>query len=441
MRDKETRITRCLSAGICIAVLVISVIFADGAEKSRETDNYQWSNEADCEPVKKYDRNRTEEGVSIRIVRFCDGAEQVLTDCEYETARFPYYIERYGNPDGDIFDAFYRDDFVWEKTIHAGQFDQTYHLYYAQNIRYDRENTENVRGYEGHLWVTDEDSRIVKRLFWQSKAPYTRIAWDESGLLIQYADGSEKTCTLSEIVKDPAEAIYEKSMLIDYSVKEYPIDTEKYDAVMDQIYKEAYYRAISGQDMVRISEEEEAYLKEYWAYQGDSLMEDETFLKNLIDHAKFYYMDFDGDGLPELIMDIVGDGLHILKYLPEEEIVEIFFGYERTPYFHLLGSGQLYYENGMIANMRLWKYMIVDEDGQDSQVVYFEENADYKPHKENEDEWWDMAYWIYLDEELGLVQVDEKRYREITENFLDAVEHAPAAMTFDEVFGEDYRSF
>ena len=34
-------------------------------------------------------------------------------------------------------------------------------------------------------------------------------------------------------------------------------------------------------------------------------------------------MDFDGDGLPELVTDIIGDGLYILKYLPDEEVVEI----------------------------------------------------------------------------------------------------------------------
>ena len=135
--------------------------------------------------------------------------------------------------------------------------------------------------------------------------------------------------------------------------------------------------------------------------------------------------------------DIIGDGLHILKYLPEEEIVKIFFGYERMPYYNLLGSGQLYYQNPTLANKDMWRYDIVDTDGQDHPVIYFEENADYKPHKENENEWWDMAYFVYLDEELGMVQVDEKRYQEITAKFFGAVEHAVAEMTFGKVFGEN----
>ncbi|MDE7476821.1 MAG: hypothetical protein K2M91_02545, partial [Lachnospiraceae bacterium] len=388
-----------------------------------ESDTYQWSNEIDFELVKSFYDTRTENGALIRIVSFCDGEEQILMDCEYDTNQFPYYIERYNNY-CDIICEFYVDKLVWEKTIPVDNLNKTYTLHYAQKIQYDREDEEHVTGYEGHLWVTDEDTKIVKRMFWQSEAPYKNIIWEEQKnamnnigepmLFIQFADGSERTCSLSEILKDPAEAVYEKSMQIDYGIKEYSIDTEKYNSMTEEIYKDAFYRALSSQDKVRTSEEEEVYLKEYWYYQGDSLMQisDEIFLKNLIDNTEFYYMDFDGDGLPELVMDIIGDGLHILKYLPDEEIVEIFFGYERMPYYNLLGSGQLYYCNGMLANKEIWSYDIVDVDGQDSQVIYFEEDFDYKPHKENEDEWWDTAYWVYVDEELGMVQVDEKSYQE-----------------------------
>lgn len=473
MRDKGTFITRCLSAGICIFVLIILVILADSPEKSdgysyydpvidqdsriirikespngvyedtcqgsNETDgelkNTYYKERTDGELTKTFYKERTDDGTAVRIVSICDGEEKVLTDCEYSTFDFPYYFERGYE---DIFYTFYLDDFVWEKTIYIESTGETYTLYYAQEIQYDSEGEEERTGFEGHLWVTDEDTRIVKRLFWQSEEPCTKITWEESMLLLQYADGSDRTCTLSEILKDPAEAVYEKCMQIDYSVKEYAIDAEEYDDMTDRIFKEAYYSALSGKDMVRTREGEEVYLKEYWYYQGgsDKEMSDEVFLENLIENAKFYYMDFDGDGLPELVTDIIGDGLHILKYLPNEEIVELFFGYERMPYYNLLGSGQLYYRNPTVANIGIWRYDIVDTDGQDYSVVYFEENADYKPHKDDESEWWDMAYFVYLDEELGLVQVDEERYQEITAKFFDAVEHAVTDMTFEEVFGE-----
>ncbi len=486
MRKKDMIIKRCLSISICIIVLVIPIVLTGKMERQivQNNDNsvievpkeqvvqnidnsvikepeedsriiqvdkskngvcekctYKRSDGAEDELLKSFYKTRTDDGVSVRIVSYCNGEEKVLTDCEYSTVQFPYYFERYFNAADadDIFNRFYEDDFVWEKTIYAEEISKEYILYYAQEIRYDSVDKEKVTGYEGHLWVTDEDTRIVKRLFWQSEAPYAKITWEESVISIQYADGSDKTCTLEEILKDPAEAVCEKSMQIDYSVKEYAIDTEKVDARTDEIYKDAYYRALSGQDMVRTLEGEEVYLKEYWFFQGDSDMEmpDEVFLENLIENTKFYYMDFDDDGLPELVTDIIGDGLHILKYLPDEEIVEIFFGYERMPYYNLLGSGQLYYQNPTLANKDMWRYDIVDADGQEHPVVYFEENTDYKSHKEDENEWWDMAYFVYLDEELGMVQVDEKRYQEITGKFFDAVEHAVAEMTFEEVFGEN----
>ena len=421
---KETFFSRCLRAAICIAVLVILTNTAYAAEMQGET--------------KTLHKTKTENGVSVRIVGSRGGKERVLMDCAYDTARFPYYFDRYAAFGGndDIFYQFYVDQFVWEKVIHAENPDRAYTLYYAQNTQYDSEDKEKAVGYEGHLWVLDEETRIVKRLFFKSDAPYIKIAWKRNGLSIKYADGSERICTLSELLQDPAEAVCERCMQLDFTAKTYAVDTEKCDAATDRAYKDAYYRALIGGQRVRTAKEGDVYLKEFFAYQGDLEMEDETFLNNLIENAKFYYMDFDGDGVPELVMDIIGDGLHILKYLPDEDVVEHFFGYERVPYYHLLGPGQLYYENGMLANKRITRYHTVDTDGRDKWVVCFMEDADYKPHKEDEGVWWDTAYWVDLYDELGMVQVDEKRYRDVTGPFLEAVEHAVPAKTFDDIFGE-----
>ncbi len=419
---KETFLSRCLRAAICIAALVM-LTGAAYAKMQEET--------------KTLHKTKTENGVSVRIVGSRGGRERVLMDCAYDTAQFPYYFDRYAAFGGndDIFYQFYMDQFVWEKVIHAENPDRAYTLYYAQNTLYDSEDQEKTAGYEGHLWVLDEETRIVKRLFFKSDAPYIKIAWKRNGISIKYADGSIRTCTLSELLQDPAEAVCERCKQLDFTAKTYAVDTEKCDAATDRAYKDAYYRALIGGQRVRTAEDGDVYLKEFFAYQGDLEMEDKTFLDNLKENAKFYYMDFDGDGLPELVMDIVGDGLHILKYLPDEDVVEHFFGYERVPYFHLLGPGQLYYRNGMSANKMIWRYHTVDADRQDKWVVCFMEDADYKPHKEDEDVWWDTAYWVDLYDELGMVQVDEKRYRDVTGPFLESVERAVPAKTFEEIFG------
>lgn len=423
---KKTFFSRCLRAAICIAVLVILTNTAYAAEMQGET--------------KTLHKTKTENGVSVRIVGSRGGRERVLMDCAYDTARFPYYFDRYAAFGGndDIFYQFYVDRFVWEKVIHAENPDRAYTLYYAQNTQYDSEDKEKAVGYEGHLWVLDEETRIVKRLFFKSDAPYIKIAWKRNGLSIKYADGSERICTLSELLQDPAEAVCERCMQLDFTAKTYAVDTEKCDAATDRAYKDAYYRALIGGQRVRTAKEGDVYLKEFFAYQGDLEMEDETFLNNLIENAKFYYMDFDGDGLPELVMDIIGDGLHILKYLPDEDVVEHFFGYERVPYFHLLGSGQLYYENGMLANKSIRRYHTVDADRRDKGVVCFMEDADYKPHKEDEGVWWDTAYWVDLYDELGMVQVDEKRYRDVTGPLTFSFDGLAYASWYDlEVFSAD----
>lgn len=392
---------------------------------------YQWSNEMDCELIKTFKGTWTESKNEylVHIVNYKDGEEQVLMDYEYDIEQYPYYIEKwwYGISDNCFMELF-EDDLVWEKNIQIQDSEESCTLYYAQK---DLRNSEN---YEEHLWVLDENTKLVKRLFWKSEAPYLKISWEDSqALVIQYSDGSEKRWTLPEILKDPAREIYEWSIQIDYTVKESPLDASKYDAQTDKIYKDAYYKAVSSQVPVRGLDSEKVYLKGYF---GDYFMEstDEEYLEELIKDTKFYYMDFDGDGLPELIMDVMGAGLHILKYLPEEDVVEIFFGYYRMPYYNLLGAGQLYYHNPCTANQDIWKYDIVDADGKDSLVVYFWETYAYDPA---DDDGWIATYWVSLDDEFGMVKVDEESYQEITKNFFAAIKNAPSEMEFEEIFGKE----
>ena len=156
---KGTFLSRCLRAAICIVVLVMLTDTAYAAEMQGET--------------KTLHKTKTENGVSVRIVGSRGGSERVLMDCAYDTAQFPYYFDRYAAFGGndDIFYQFYVDQFVWEKVIHAEKTDRAYTLYYAQNTLYDSEDQEKTVGYEGHLWVLDEETRIVKRLFFKSDAP------------------------------------------------------------------------------------------------------------------------------------------------------------------------------------------------------------------------------------------------------------------------------
>lgn len=159
------------SAYIGIFILIMIPAMVCKAEKPKET--------------RTIDKTETEKGIAVRIVDSRGGEERVLMDYEYDAAQFPYYFNRYTDvyDSDDVFYQFYSDDFCWVKTIHTEDSDKRFTLYYAQNIRYDGEDKEKATGYEGHLWVTDENTEIVKRQFWQSQAPYTKITWKNPGFL------------------------------------------------------------------------------------------------------------------------------------------------------------------------------------------------------------------------------------------------------------------
>lgn len=393
---------------------------------------YQWSGELDYKLVRTFHAVRPESGNGfwVHMEKEDSGEEKIFMDYEYDIEEYPYYVDRYAMMYDNLFWTFFTQEQLWVKTIQSKESGKNYQLSYGRRV---------FSGYEpeGNLWVLDESGKLIKRLTWQETAPYREIQWEDNGskqaLIIYYEDGSGKRWTLEEILKDPAKEIHDRSMQIDYTVKESPIDTIKYDVQTDKQYKDAYYKVVSNQIPLRGLKSEEIYLKRYFC---DYVMEttDEEYLADLIKSTHFYYMDFDGDGMPELVMDIMyGGGLHILKYLPEEDVVEFFIANPRMSYYDLLGAGQLCYHNPCLANKDIWEYDVVDGNGQAECIAYFLEDYDYV---HPDDGSWQGTYWVALNDELGLVQVDEESYKEITKNFFEAVENAPEEMSFEEIFGE-----
>lgn len=135
---------------ISIFVIMVLTLMVYRAEKPEETRTFY--------------KEEIESGVSVCIVSSRGRKERVLMDCEYDTSRFPYYFNKYTTYDDvyDIFHQFYMDKPVWEKTIHVDNPTRKYTLYYAQNIKYDGEDNEKAVGYEGHLWVLDEELGMVQ---------------------------------------------------------------------------------------------------------------------------------------------------------------------------------------------------------------------------------------------------------------------------------------
>lgn len=126
---------------------------------------------------------------------------------------------------------------------------------------------------------------------------------------------------------------------IDLIIRESPVDTECYDIETDRIYKEAFLKALTDQAPIRYRDREGTVTYRELLPDGEG-MGDEEF-QRAVRQSDFFYQDYDGDGLPELIIDT--EGPCVLRYHPEEEQVELYQQKEQG--WHLLGAGQMYMDD------------------------------------------------------------------------------------------------
>ena len=146
------------------------------------------------------------------------------------------------------------------------------------------------------------------------------------------------------------------------TVRESPVDTVRYDAQTDRIYKEAFLKAITGQAPIRYRDRQGTTT--YRGLLPDGVgMGEEAFLK-AVRQSDFFYQDYDGDGLPELIIDT--EGPCVLKYHPKEDQVELYQQKEQG--WHPLGAGQMITD---LSGMRDVHYRYESVDGEPiSQASY-----------------------------------------------------------------------
>ena len=126
---------------------------------------------------------------------------------------------------------------------------------------------------------------------------------------------------------------------VDFSSKEYSINWEIYTDQVEQAYKENFYRIITNQMPLEYEEEKAVYFRDH--LRGISDLDDMEFIEQFVKETRYRFIDCDGDGLPELLMDIGINGFCILKYLVEEQKVEVY--HWLNEYEVLLGSNQIGY--------------------------------------------------------------------------------------------------
>ena len=116
--------------------------------------------------------------------------------------------------------------------------------------------------------------------------------------------------------------ICESVKKVDFSSKEYSINWEIYTDQVALAYKENFYRIITNQMPLEYEEEKAVYFRDH--LRGISDLDDMEFIEQFVKETRYRFIDCDGDGLPELLMDIGINGFCILKYLVEEQKVEVY---------------------------------------------------------------------------------------------------------------------
>lgn len=222
-----------------------------------------------------------------------------------------------------------------------------------------------------------------------------------------------------------AELVCKRLQAVDFTIKEYPINEELYTEEMDREYKEVFKQVLLNQIPIQYEYGEEAYFIEIWPESKRDYYED------IKEDLLFYYLDFDGDGLPELIIKSPGDvsfgGPRILKYNADNSKVYNFGERWRFPKLELLCSGKLYYEDRTGAGGIRYEYQEIDSMGKIVIDVNF-----FHWYNLKEDS---SCYEVSIGE-FEQVEIDKESWDNVTKDFFEAKDNAVKGITYDELFSD-----
>ncbi len=255
---------------------------------------------------------------------------------------------------------------------------------------------------------------------------------DAKGNLESLAASSE--ATVYKDVEKTDEEIKEEALnqlkSIDFGNREYPIDDNRYDAQTDKIYKEAFREAVTNQVPIWCPDRGEAVFYQELLLEAGKL-DDEAFQRE-VRQSDYFYLDYDGDGLPELIINT--EGPCVLKYRPESGQVELYR--QKEPDWNLLGCGQMLYEwQGWLDDSYQYLYGYESEDSKSGlQTVMFRELLNHSPAE------WEIRYQVSVDAYEDIVINQEQMY-EIWQDFWDSYKRVPHPMSFFALFEENGQGY
>ena len=240
---------------------------------------------------------------------------------------------------------------------------------------------------------------------------------------------------------DDLEYLNEIMASIDFLVQKYPVNTTIYDSEPDKEYKSAFLKVLFGQAPIQDEEKGEYYfgeiIPELNAYSNGIEMGDFMNVRYYITitgQLNYHYMDFDGDGLPELITHYIQTeegqdfgGPYILKYNPENKHV-YHFASEDEGKWELLGPGKLYYDDTTGARYS-YGYQEINAVGEVSREIRFEETYSSNDYM--------TMHTVFNDGRMTSVKnvtLKPQKWGRVRRDFRKAVEDAPTCMSFDALF-------
>ncbi|MDE7253485.1 MAG: hypothetical protein K2O32_11160 [Acetatifactor sp.] len=209
------------------------------------------------------------------------------------------------------------------------------------------------------------------------------------------------------------EIICEHLNQMDFTVNEPRLDVTEEE---NRLYLEAYLKVLKNE----IPADGETYYADLWkaGREFETLLENKTERKFL-----YYYDDLDGDGKPEFA--IKQGCMYIFDYDMEEAKCSIPYSQQTCYFKKILGAGQIWYHDGLHANLIRDSLYILNENNEWVEVLNLEEGL-VDP----------TFYEIGITTPKVRANVGKENWDIVTAPFFEMTKEGLPQKTLEEVFGD-----
>lgn len=401
---------------------------------------YQWVGETQFEPLRRWYPVDDERMCQRTITSYENGVPRVLSDASYTSAELGYGV-------GRMAFQLFENDILWEGKARNPFTGETCTLLYQQNLMQNEEEEVLEGQYKNLLFILDPGTKPVRMLSWENTAEVEKAEiFDDTSVIFSYTDKNRHECQFGEVFDPDADdrRIKEAVANMDLSAGDNSLNWGSFD---DEEYREHYYRVLTGQeelwmsDTYSISFLETSYSKELKAFSTSDTVGKaqrkitDAVWRMVLEQGEYHYLDYDGDGTPELVVDNLQDNginICIFKYIPEESLVQRLTGFlDHT--WHLYDTGRLYREDVIQSGGEGWYWLELGEgsfsrDYPLSLLKVFSYEEEAKPR-----------YYAKVQGDNYMVEVSEEVWQEVSDLILEVIEGEEArnkSQSFEELFGE-----